>query len=150
MFECKCCLCSGTNPGQESMLKKLLELSSTLTPHHHQKTSSDWRSYAKTLDNIVEMTKKLHVGPALELKFDSSTELAIAAHLARDKDLLGKALDNLNKLVEDTQFECLRLRFESVKQDLAKWANQLKSRKSPKKGEFDSLSPFLTKACILE
>ena len=150
LFECKCCLCSGTNPGQESMLKKLLELSSTLTPSHHQKTSSDWRSYAKTLDKVVEMTNKLHVGPALELKFDSSTELAIAAHLARDKDLLGKALDNLNKLVEDTQLECLRLRFESVKQDLAKWANKLKSRKFPKKDEFDSLSPILNKVCILE
>ena len=149
-FDCKCSVCSGSAPGQEARMKKVLELSSTLTPNHHQKISSDWRSHARTLDKIVEMSNKLHVGRALELKFDSSTELAVAAHLARDEDLLGKALENLNKLVEDTQFECLRLRFESVKQDLAKWANQLKSRKSPKKGEFDSLSPFLNKACILE
>ena len=131
-------------------MKKILQLSSTLTPSHHQKNSSDWRSHAQTLIKIVEITNKLHVGPALELKLESSIELAISAQLARDEDRLGKALENLNKLVEDTKLECLRLRFESLKQDLAKWAHKLKSRKLPKKDEFDSLSPFLNKVCFLE
>ena len=120
-------------------MKELLKLYRALDPN--MRPSSDWKRMVKTYNKIAELTNKLYTGCVEQLKSDALEKLASVAHLARDEDLLVKALDNYNKLVEDTKLEYVRLAYERMKEDLSRWTVQLKSKKRPRQEEIDFFSP---------
>ena len=62
----------------------------------------------------------------------------IAAQMARDPDLLQKAMDAWKKLVMTTGFEQIKLEYNRTEEQLAKWAPQFNSQKPPSKEEIDS------------
>ena len=138
-FDCKCCVCSGSVPGQEEIIMELLTVLGTTDGN--RSTSSDWKAIAKTFKIAEELTRKLYTGCVVLLKLTALNDLAGAAHLARDEDLLMKALDNYNQLVEDTKLEYVRLAYERMKEDLSRWTVQLKSKKRPRQEEIDFFSP---------
>ena len=138
-FDCKCCVCSGIVPGQEDIMMEIRKLYRALDPN--MTSSSDWKMIAKTFNKIAELTNKLYTGCVVQLKLFALENLAEVAHLARDEDLLVKALDNYNQFVEDTKLEYVRLGYEELKEDLSGWAVQLKSKKRPNQEEIEFFSP---------
>ena len=119
----------------KELLKLHLDLNPNMTP------SSDWKMISKNFDKINELTNELYTGCVEELKLVALQNLASVAHLARDEDLLGKALDNYNKLVEDTKLEYVRLAYEELEERLSRWTAQRKSKKKPNQEEINLFSP---------
>ena len=146
-FECKCCICSG-GPGkfadQEEILKKMLELAKKFEPNHHQKKKVDWEREAKLYQRMADLTEELFIGTVMFYKINLLSGVAAAAHLARDKELLEKAMDSLKKLVEDSKMEDQKLEYDRIVYDTSNWASQLKSKKPPKKEEIDSFRCHLS------
>ena len=126
-------------------MKEVLELYKTVDPKDNRKTPSEWRKEAKTLDKIVDLTQKLYIGRFTDQKINSLINLARAAQLARDEELLEKALDLCNKQVEETPLEKYRLIYENMKVALAKWTTELKGKKPPKKEEIEFFHPLKIK-----
>ena len=111
---------------------------------HYQKKPADWRRVARTYDKIVERTKKLYIGSVEIEQFNSAISLASAAQLARDEDLLRKAFGILNKVVEESKLDYIRMHYEESMEGYAMWNVQLKSKKPPKKEEIDFFFPKMS------
>ena len=122
-------------------MKKMLKLYKTINPNTNRKKPSDWKREAKILDKIVDLTQQLYIGSVVAEKINSLLTLARAAHLARDEELLEKALDTCSNEVEKTQMEESRLIYENMKLALAKWTAELKGKKPPTKEEIDFFHP---------
>ena len=137
-FDCKCCICSGKFEDQENLVKELRDLTKSLDPHHHQKKIVDWRRELQIYQMMVELAENLTLGPVVDLKSNILGSFAAAAHLGRDEDLLRKAMDSLDKLVEDSKMRDVGLGNDRFKQDTSIWTFHLKSKKPPKKKEIDS------------
>ena len=125
------------------LVKLHLDLNPNMTP------SSDWKGIVQTFDKIAELTKELYTGCVEELKLVAYQNLASVAHLARDEELLVKAMDNYNKLVEDTKLEYVRLAYEELEGRLSRWTIQLKSKKNPNQEEIDLFSPEVEYADLI-
>ena len=102
-----------------------------------RKKKADWKRDAETIKKIVELDKMCYVGEGVFLKATSLSDWARRAQLARDEDLLKSAMDIYSNLVEDIKLETVRLDYEKLENDLAKWTIQLKSKKNPQKEEVD-------------
>lgn len=137
-FDCKCCICSGKFEAQEDLVKELRDLTKSLDPNHHQKKIDDWRRELQIYQMMAELAENLTLGPVVDLKSNVLGSFAAAAHLGRDEELLRKAMDSLDKLVEDSKMRDVGLANDRFKQDTSIWAYQLKSKKPPKKKETDS------------
>ena len=126
-FDCKCCVCAGKVPGQEDIIKELLELHGTLecdsevfvldkTPQMRKKPS-DWTTEVKKIDKIVDLSLKLHNGSVYDKQW--AFELLMkAAAMAGDGVLLRKALKECKKLAEDTNMIDIKLRYECMSNSL--------------------------------
>ena len=104
-----------------------------------QKKSMDWQREARLIEEIIELTDEVYIGDVVNTKKDALTESAILAHLGRDEALLGKALDSLYKLREDTKLEHVSLFYETFKENLSMWSAQFKSKKPASKDEIESI-----------
>ena len=130
-FDCKCCVCSGKVPGQEDIIKELLELHGTLDDEAGQvltpdrtpeikKTPSDWAKDLKTIDKIVDLNQKLYIGSVYDKEW--SLELLMrAAAMAGDRDLMKKAMEGCKKLSEDTNMIDSSVRYKCMKDALGLW-----------------------------
>ena len=135
-FDCKCPACSGQVPSQEKTMKKLIEMHSRLNP-----MPSDWKREAGLWSRIFDLTMELKIGHPLE-KTSALESLAGFAHLARDKDLVKKAMDMLKKVSEEYKLEIVQRSLESGEICLAMWSREFSSNNPPKKKEID----FILKA----
>ena len=93
------------------------------------------------MDQVVELTNKLYIGNVHNMKLTTLALFAKFAHLSRD-EALEKAFDGLNRLEEDSKMEHIRLKYETLKQDLSKWTSNLKSKETATKEEVDSFQLF--------
>ena len=126
-FDCKCPVCLGNVPFQEKILKKLIELHIKLNP-----TASDWKREAGLWSRIVDLTMELNIGhPSGKGKVLAS--LAGFAHLARDKDLVKKAMDILRKYAKEIKGENIQRNLE----ELENWFREFNSNSAPEKREID-------------
>lgn len=124
-FDCKCCVCSGEVPGQEDIIKELLELHGTLDDEAGQvltpdrtpqikKNPSEWVKDLQNIDKIVDLNLKLFIGSVYDKQW--SLELLMkAAAMAGDLDLKRKAMKGCKKLSEDTKMTDIAIRYESMK-----------------------------------
>ena len=110
-FDCKCLVCLGQVLVQEKTLKKLIELHTRLNP-----TASDWKREAGLRSRIVDLTMELHIGQPFE-KMKALHNLVRFAHLARDKDLLKKAMDKWRQLAEETKLEVFQRKYKNREMD---------------------------------
>ena len=121
-------------------MKEMLKLYKTINPNPNRKKPSDWNREGKILDKIVDLTQQLYIGRVAE-KINTLVSLAIAAQLARDEELLEKAMDTYSKEVEKMQMEEYRLIYENMKVVLAEWTTELKGKEPPTKQEIDFFHP---------
>ena len=102
---------------------------------------SDWKREAGLWSRIFDLTMELKIGHPLE-KTSALRQLAGFAHLARDKDLVKKAMDMLKKVSEEYKLEMVQRSLESGEICLAMWSREFSSNNPPKKKEID----FILKA----
>ena len=50
-----------------------------------------------------DLTEKLDIGPVMDIKMNILCALAASAHLARNEEVLEKAMNSLKKLVDEEQ-----------------------------------------------
>ena len=105
-FDCKCNVCLGKTPGQDKLMKKLIELHSKLDPN-----PSDWRREASIRDKIVDVFLDLDIGHPCD-KFNALKKLVEAAQLANDPILLRKALDKCRQAAEVTTLKVIQQYYE--------------------------------------
>ena len=133
-FDCKCPLCLGQVQDQEKTLKKLIDLHNKLMP-----TPSDWKREACLWSRIVDLTMELYIGQTRE-KISALESMLGFAHLARDRDLVMKAMTLAKDFVEETKIESMHM-LESWEMDLAKWSKEFSSNNAPRKEEIDYFFP---------
>ena len=121
----------GQVPVQEKTLKKLIEQHNKLNPK-----PSDWKREAGLWSRIVDLTYELNIGDPRE-KVVSLDALSRFAHLARDKDLVRKAMDKLKQFAEDTKLEDVHRFYEDRERCMAQWSTEFSSNSAPKKREID-------------
>ena len=63
--------------------------------------------------------------------------MAIFSHLARDKDLVKKAMDKWREYAKEIKGEAIQLSFKAFEEDLAQWSSEFNSNKAPEKTEID-------------
>ena len=130
-FYCNCPACLGQVPVQEKTLKRLIEVHSKLNP-----TRSDWKREAGLWSRVVDLTLELKIGHPLE-KISALDNLVGFAHLARDKDLVKKAMDMLKQFAEDYNLDAIQGCFDAWEMELAKWSSEFSLKKAPLKKEID-------------
>ena len=112
-FDCKCCVCSGSAPEQEDILREWLELHGRLYLRQSRKRKevSFWAEQVKIADKLVDLTLELNIGN-VEDKIASLNLLGEFAVKARDEVLVKKAIDGLKKIAADTGIRSLVKRCE--------------------------------------
>ena len=130
-FECKCPVCLGHVPNQEKTLKKLIEAHSKLNP-----TPSDWKKEAGIRSWIVDLTMELNIGNPRE-KIQALDALVRFSHLARDRDLVRKAMGVWRQFTKENKNETIGP--EVLERGLAQWSAEFRSNNVPKKREIDSI-----------
>ena len=132
-FDCKCPMCLGEVSFPEKTLKKLIEQNKklNLTP-----AAGDWKREAITCSRIVDLTMELYIGSPIE-KIRALGNLAKSAHLARDKDLVMKAMDKLRQLAEDTKLEYMRRCYDTFEFGFSQCSREFSSGIPPERREID-------------
>ena len=100
-------------------------------------TNSDWKNEAFYWNKYVELFMKLKIGSLSEKVLSGLNPMAIAAHLARDKDLLKKAMNKWKQLVEETKIDYLKRVYHSVETGFSQWSNEFTSGNPPEKKEIE-------------
>jgi len=131
-FDCKCPVCLGQVPIQEKTLKKLIELHNKLNPK-----PSDWKREAGLWSRIVDLTLELNIGDPCEKVFALDAFVKFS-HLARDKDLVKKALDMWRHFAEETKIKNVLRIYEAREECLVEWSKEFRSNIAPKKKEIDA------------
>ena len=131
-FECKCPVCLGHVPLQEKTLKKLIELHNKLNPK-----LSDWKREASLWSRIVDLTMELNIGDPCEKVFALDAFVKFS-HLARDKDLMKKAMDTMKQLAEETKIKNMQSIYDAWEMSLVRWSKEFSSNIAPKKKEVDA------------
>ena len=131
-FNCECPVCLGQVPIQEKTLKKLIELHNKLNPK-----PSDWKREAGLWSRIVDLTLELNIGDPCEKVFALDAFVKFS-HLARDKDLVKKALDMWRHFAEETKIKNVLRIYEAREECLVEWSKEFRSNIAPKKKEIDA------------
>ena len=134
-FDCNCFICLGKCGDQEGILKKLRELVKDLDDNHRVKKIVDWEREAQIFQRMEDLTEKLDIGPVMDIKMNILCALAASAHLARNEEVLDKAMNSLKKLVDESNLVGKRNANDRFKHDTTNWTSQRKSKKQPKKEE---------------
>ena len=113
-FDCKCCVCAGNVPGQEEILKDLVQLSEIFKFWCHTlDEKQDLSDLVKTADKIVDLSLRLYVGH-IEDKTWALMMLAKLGFKIRDEVRLGKAKRELMKLAEETKLKFVMRRYRDM------------------------------------
>ena len=134
-FDCKCPVCMGKVQDQEKTLKKLIELTNKINP-----MPSDWKKEAGLRSRIVDLTMELYLGQPID-KIRALDWLVRFAHLARDRDLVRKAMDLWRRFVGETKIGGTQRMYEGWERGLANWSKEFNSNNAPK---FEEIQFFLT------
>ena len=113
-------------------MKKLIELHKKLDPTLN--TLTDWKRDAGICNKIADLTMELLIGDIKE-KMYALNALAKSAHLARDKDLVMKAMDKLRQFADETKMEYLQRGCEILERRFSKWSTEFRSGSPPVKRE---------------
>ena len=132
-FDCKCPMCLGEVSCQEKVLKKLISLHNKLDP-----TPTDWKRDAGILNKIVDLNMELLIGGPFE-KTTTLDDLARSAHLARDKDLVRKAMDKWRQFADETKLEYVRRNYDILERRFSQWSTEFSSGTPPERREIDSV-----------
>ena len=89
------------------------------------------------------MTLELKIGHPLA-KISALDNLVGFAHLARDKDLVNKAMDMLKQFAEEYNLQTIQGCFETWEMELAKWSGGFSLKNAPQKKEIDSILRAIT------
>ena len=129
-FYCRCQYCS--NPDQEDITKKLLELHTALRAlniqKNRQKKRSDLARQAEILGQIVNLNQECNVG-GLDYKGRLLVTLVQVAQLAGKEDLVKMAMNILKHLADVTKVEEVRRVYEKMEGDLIKCSSKELSMK---------------------
>lgn len=129
-FDCKCDVCSDKVSAQEDTMKSILELYESLVPLAQSKSGCHWPQLASIRNKIVDLTLQLHVGK-MDDKIWALDCLARNAQLARDEDLLKKAMATWKQLAEDVKLEKFQVAYKNMEESLDKVSSEFKSKKPP-------------------
>ena len=135
-FHCKCNACSGEIESQDEIVKEFLRVHAKLYPDPEppKKGYVDWAQESKYFERYAELSLRTDIGRISD-KTKMLDLLVIAAHMARDQDLLKKAMAMWKEVIENTKLEELRKPYEDAERKLSQWTKNLKSKKSPKRKE---------------
>ena len=119
-FDCKCCVCSGNVPGQEDILRELIDLFTwidllmeKLPPHPIAYRRQELLDLVYAIVKFVDLSLRLYVG-SIEDKTRALGMLANFANRIQDEELLGKAKYHLKKLAEETKLKYVMKRYEEI------------------------------------
>ena len=112
-------------------MKKLIELHKKLEP-----SPTNWQRNAGISNKIADLTMELYIGDPSE-KISALDGLARYAHLARDKNLVNKAMDTLRGLADEIKLEYMRRCYEILKTNFSHWSTEFNSGIPPEKSEMD-------------
>ena len=90
---------------------------------------------------------ELYIGSPSE-KISVLQDLARYAHLARDKNLVNKAMDKLRQLAEDTKVKLLWRYYEILERRFTHWSTELSSGNAPEEREIVTISSRMLNAEI--
>nr|ALS05290.1 histone-lysine N-methyltransferase SMYD3 isoform X2 [Paracalanus parvus] len=97
-FECKCVVCSGSDPGQDGLISKIIRLVPDVSKHHissryhdaqtikslYNNTMQDWRKEASHLERAADLiNKQLYIGH-IQDRFFVFEIFVSASQMARD------------------------------------------------------------------
>ena len=137
IFHCKCNACSGVLECQDEIVKEFLTVHALLYPDQDpepEKRSVNWAQESKYFERYTELSLKTDIGRVTD-KTKMLDLLVTAAHMARDQDLLKKAMAMWKEVIENTKLEELREPYEAAERKLSQWAKNLKTKKPPKRKE---------------
>ena len=120
-------------PLQEKILKKLIDLHKKLNP-----TPSNWKREAGLRSRMVDLTMELYIGDPRVMARELDA-LSRFAHLARDKDLVRKAMDKWKQLAEENKLDSVHRCYEVRERDMAEWSAEFNSNNAPEKREIDTV-----------
>ena len=136
-FDCACSVCSGQVADQEKIMKRLAELHLQLNPVFPTEIIIGFEKWeARIQDKIVDLTMQLYIGK-LDDKIRALDVMVRTAHLARDQNLVRKAMDTWKQLAVETNLADIQMTFQIMESSLSQWSKELKSRKAPEKREID-------------
>ena len=139
-FDCACSVCSGQVADQRDIFKRIAELHLQLSPFHPTEMIIGFEKWeARIQDKIVDLTMELYIGK-LDDKIEALDVMVRTAHLARDQNLVRKAMDMWTQLAEDTKLADVRKTCQIMGDSLSLWSEELKSRKPPKRREIEFIS----------
>ena len=133
-FDCKCPVCLGQVSCQEKILKKRIELLNKLDPALNILTN--WKREAGIRNKILDLTMVLLIGGIKE-KIVASVALAGSAHLARDKDLVKKAMDKLRQVVDETKLAYVQGLSEILERRFSQFSTEFSSGTPPVEREIE-------------
>ena len=86
----------------------------------------------------MDLRMELNIGDPIERiwVFD---KLLRFAHLARDKNLVSKAMDMWRQFTEEIKNETHQIEFENFERDYMMWSVEFSSTNAPKKREIDCI-----------
>ena len=136
-FDCVCSVCSGQVADQKDIMKRLAELYLELNPLHQYEIVIGFEKWEACLqDKIVELTMELYIGK-LDDKIRALDVMVRTAHLARDQNLVRKAMDTWKKLAAETNLADVQMTCQIMENSLSQWSKELNSKKAPKRKEID-------------
>ena len=136
-FDCACSVCSGRVADQKDIMRKLAKLYFELNPlHQYEIVIGREKWEARLQDKIVDLTMELYIGK-LNDKIRALDVMVRTAHLARDQNLVRKAMDTWKKLAADTNLADVQMTCQIMENSISQWSKELKSRKAPKREEVD-------------
>ena len=136
-FDCVCSVCSGQVADQREILKRIRELHLQLSPLHLTEMVIGFEKWeARIQDKIVDSTMKLYIGK-LDDKIRALNVMVRTAHLARDQNLVRKAMDMWTQLAADTKLADVQMTCQIMEDSLSLWSKELQSGKPPKRSEIE-------------
>ena len=93
---------------------------------------------------------ELKMGGLYEKVLVALAPMAITAHLARDKDLVKKAMNEWKQLVEETKIDYFQRFYDCVEAGFSQWSNEFTSGNAPEKKEIDFLFSRLVDPIIAD
>ena len=136
-FDCACSVCSGQVADQREIFKRIREMHLQLSPLHPKKMVIGFEKWeARIQDKIVDLTMKLYIGK-LDDKIRALDVMVRTAHLARDQNLVRKAMDMWTQLAADTKLADVQMTRQIMEDSLSLWSKELQSGKPPKRREIE-------------
>ena len=130
-FDCVCSVCSGKVADQDEIMKRLAELHLQLNPRHPVEIVIGFEKWeARIQDKIVDLTMQLDMGK-LDDKIRALDVMVRTAQLARDQNLVRKAMTTWKQLAADTNLADVQMTCQIMENSLSQWSEELKSRKAP-------------------